>query len=33
MVAFAREGPRGAQVDHVDVDAVDPEGVEGFRIR
>jgi acylphosphatase len=33
MVAFAREGPRGAQVDHVDIAAVDPEGLAGFRIR
>ena len=33
MVAFAREGPRGAQVDHVEVDDLEPEGLEGFRIR
>jgi acylphosphatase len=33
MVAFAREGPRGAQVDHADVDDVAVEGLEGFEIR
>jgi acylphosphatase len=33
MVAFAREGPRGADVERVDVDDVAPEGAGGFRIR
>jgi len=33
MVAFAREGPRGAQVDHVDVEDAQPEGTDGFEIR
>jgi acylphosphatase len=33
MVAFAREGPRGADVDRVDVDDVEPEGTDGFQIR
>jgi acylphosphatase len=33
LVAFAREGPRGARVDWVDVVAEDPEGLTGFEIR
>jgi acylphosphatase len=33
MVAFAREGPRGAQVERVDVSDAQPEGGDGFRIR
>jgi acylphosphatase len=33
MVAFAREGPRGAQVERVDVSDADAEGREGFQIR
>jgi acylphosphatase len=33
MVAFAREGPRGAQVERVDVEDSSPEGVGGFQIR
>ena len=33
MVAFAHEGPRGARVEHVEVDAVAPEGNAGFEIR
>lgn len=33
MVAFMREGPRGAQVEHTDVDDVAVEGLEGFEIR
>jgi acylphosphatase len=33
MVAFAREGPRGAQVDRVDVEEAQPEGADGFQIR
>jgi acylphosphatase len=33
MVAWCRTGPPRAQVDHVTVDAVDPTGEPGFRIR
>jgi acylphosphatase len=33
MVAFAREGPRGAQVERVDVEDASPEGLDGFQIR
>ena len=33
MVAFAREGPRGAQVEHVDVSDVAPEGGDAFEVR
>ena len=33
LVAFAREGPRGAQVDRVDVEEAQPEGLGGFEIR
>jgi acylphosphatase len=33
MVAFAREGPRGAQVERVDVEDAQPEGADGFQIR
>ena len=33
LVAFAREGPRGARVDWVDVVSEEPEGLEGFEIR
>lgn len=33
LVAFAREGPRGARVDWVDVESEEPEGVEGFQVR
>jgi acylphosphatase len=33
MVAFAREGPRGAQVEHVDVQDTETEGLGGFEIR
>jgi acylphosphatase len=32
LVAFAREGPRGARVDWVDVANEEPEGLEGFEI-
>ena len=32
MVSFAREGPRGAIVEHVEVHDEQPEGVTGFRI-
>jgi acylphosphatase len=33
LVAFAREGPRGAQVDRVEVLDEDPEGLVGFSVR
>jgi acylphosphatase len=33
MVAFAREGPRGAQVERVDVQDAAPEGGDGFSVR
>ena len=33
LVAFVREGPRGARVDWVDVDSEEPEGLAGFEIR
>jgi acylphosphatase len=33
LVAFCREGPRGARVDRVEVDAEQPEGLAGFGIR
>ena len=33
MVAFAREGPRGADVERVDVSDAPPEGEDAFRIR
>ncbi len=33
MVGFARDGPRGARVDQVDVEEVAVEGLEGFEIR
>ena len=33
LVAFCREGPRGAQVDWVDVVAEEPEGLGGFAVR
>lgn len=32
MVAFAREGPRGAVVEGVEVAEEDPEGLSGFRV-
>jgi acylphosphatase len=32
MVRFAREGPRGAMVEQVEVRDEDPEGLTGFRI-
>jgi acylphosphatase len=32
MVRFAREGPRGAIVEHVEVHDERPEGLTGFRI-
>ena len=33
LVAFVREGPRGARVDWVDVASEDPEGLTGFAVR
>jgi len=33
LVAFAREGPRGASVERVDVSDAQPEGSDGFQIR
>ena len=33
LVAYAREGPRGARVERVDVEAEEPEGLRGFEIR
>jgi acylphosphatase len=33
LVAFSREGPRGAQVDSVEVTEEEPEGVSGFSVR
>jgi acylphosphatase len=32
LVAFCREGPRGARVDGVDVIEEEPEGLSGFEI-
>jgi acylphosphatase len=33
LVAFAREGPRGARVDWVDLANEEPEGLSGFEVR
>jgi acylphosphatase len=33
LVDFCREGPRGARVDWVDVEAEEPEGLPGFAVR
>ena len=33
LVAYMREGPRGARVDWIDVEAEEPEGLAGFEIR
>jgi acylphosphatase len=33
LVAFARTGPRGAQVQSVDVSEEAPEGLSGFAVR
>lgn len=33
LVAFVREGPRGARVDWLDVVSEEPETLEGFAIR
>jgi acylphosphatase len=32
LVRFAHEGPRGAEVERVEVIEEDPEGVSGFKI-
>ena len=32
LISFCEKGPRGAQVDWVDVIAEDPEGLSGFSI-
>jgi acylphosphatase len=32
LVAFSREGPRGAQVESVEVKEEEPEGLSGFAI-
>jgi acylphosphatase len=33
LVAFSRKGPRGAQVQSVDVEEENPEGLKGFTVR
>jgi acylphosphatase len=33
LVAFMREGPRGAAVERVEVEDEEPEGLDGFSIR
>lgn len=33
LVAFMRNGPRGADVDRADVEAERPEGLRGFDVR
>jgi acylphosphatase len=33
LLAFAHEGPRGAQVERVEVFDEEPEGLQGFAIR
>jgi acylphosphatase len=33
LVAFSREGPRGAQVQSIDVSEEEPEGLSGFSVR
>jgi acylphosphatase len=33
LVEFSRRGPRGAQVDSVDVSEEEPEGLSGFSVR
>ena len=33
LVAFSREGPRGAQVESVEVIEEEPEGLSGFSVR
>ncbi len=33
LVSFMREGPRGAEVERVDVAGVEPQGLTGFEVR
>jgi len=33
LLAFCRQGPRGATVDRVDVSEEEPEGLTGFEVR
>jgi len=33
LVAFMREGPRGAKVERVDVSEEEPKGLRGFSVR
>ena len=33
LVAFCREGPRGAVVEAVEVSEQEPEGIQGFTVR
>jgi acylphosphatase len=33
LVSFCRQGPRGAQVERVDVSDEEPEGLAGFDVR
>lgn len=33
LVAFSREGPRGAQVESIEVTEEEPEGLSGFSVR
>ena len=33
LVRFAHSGPRGAEVEHVDVVNEEPEGLRGFEVR
>jgi acylphosphatase len=33
MIEFCREGPRGAQVERVDVREEEPKGLAGFEVR
>lgn len=33
MVSFCREGPRGAEVEHVELHHEEPEGLRSFEVR
>ena len=33
LVAFSREGPRGAQIESIEVTEEEPEGLSGFGVR
>ena len=33
MIAFCRQGPRGAEVDGIEVSEEQPEGLTGFEVR